>query len=115
MTTLVDIHLILRWVLVVLALVGVFAGARAALKRPLMIAWTALLDVQWVVGAVLWWLLLDRGADLNADTGLHAMIMTLAVVVSHILARRAKAGGSPRWVYLAPLLLISLGHLVMSL
>lgn len=119
MPTVVTIHSIWRWVLLLAAVLALIGGVAArGGQRP---AWatgtgrffTIAIDVQVLTGLILW---LGTGAwASNAFLSfIHPLTMLLATVVAHIGHRRegqagATGGSQAPWLYLASLALLVLG------
>jgi hypothetical protein len=103
MDTLVDVHGLLRWVVLAAAVaalaVGLMgwigSGTSEKLGRQVMLAYAVVLDVQVLVGAVIWvaerrWAGGGRLFQLE-----HPIIMLLALAIAHVAAARARRSSAP--------------------
>ena len=117
------VHSVLRWFLLVVGLAGIAFTSAARLRgrapgKPehrVGASFLAALDTEWLVGVVL--LILTWGDGTVSGRLVHAVIMTAAVAMAHVLRVRARkadpAGRATLFalVFLVPLVIIGIGHL----
>lgn len=113
MDSLVTIHSLLRWLVLVLVVVGVgqafLPAVSARGRRVVASVFVGLLDLQFLLGVVL---LFQKGALSTAWR--HVLFMILAVAAAHVLHARAKRTPAPSrrarvLLFGAPLVFILLG------
>jgi hypothetical protein len=96
-TTILELHSLVRWLLVGVALIGVvwygltWAGrlANARAERALMLAFTIALDIQVLLGIIHLLELIGAGIA-GREQYEHTVIMLVAVGVAHVVQRRFK-------------------------
>ncbi|MCZ2128004.1 MAG: hypothetical protein LC099_09565 [Anaerolineales bacterium] len=105
MEILYSIHLFLRWLIVLVALVAIvkFAlgwlkgGAFKGMDRGLSAAFSGLMDLQATLGiALLIWMAVG-GAEFAWQRAAHGLIMIVAAVLGHLPARWKGAADSVRF------------------
>ncbi len=111
-TGLLDLHNVIRWVVVVLGVVAIVSALVAQrwtpAQRSLARWFTIAFDVQVLVGLVLWFLsplvqssLSDMGAAMGDPTRRfflleHPLLMVVAAVLVHVGVARARKTDNPR-------------------
>jgi hypothetical protein len=104
MDTLVSIHSLLRWIVLLLGvvalavgLIGWFGGGTSErVSRQSMLAYAISIDIQVLLGIIIWvaeqrWA--GGGRQFQFE---HPIMMLLALVIAHIAASRARRAPGPR-------------------
>lgn len=103
MDTLVSIHSILRWIVLLAALVSLGAALAGWLgsavpertTRQAMLAYAVALDVQVLLGIAVWVLGNYWQSNIRQFKFEHPLIMLVALVVAHVAAARARRAHGP--------------------
>jgi hypothetical protein len=103
MDTLVSIHSVLRWIVLLAGIAAVVVAAAGWLGtatsektgRQAMLAYAIALDIQVVLGIVIWVMGNYWQSNIRQFKFEHPIIMLLALAVAHIAAARARRGHSP--------------------
>jgi hypothetical protein len=125
MSLLLMLHSITRWLVVIATIVAAatfayqwFTKARVAQERPILLAFTTLMDIQVTLGIILLIWMGIAGAGFPRYRLEHGFTMIIALVVAHLTARW-RASSSPtrdRNIFLcivASLVLVYLGVAVL--
>ena len=103
MDTLVSIHGVLRWIVLltavislVVALAGWFGSAASErATRRAMLAYVGALDIQVLIGIIVWVLGNYWQSEIRQFKFEHPITMLLALIVAHVAAARARRAAGP--------------------